>query len=245
MKKGQLLFELYSPTLVNAQEEYLAALASNNTLLRNASRDRLAALGVTKPGHTAPRKGTRSQPARARVRGVGRRDCASRRTRRYLRHARDRGDVGRQPRSGLGAGRSVRTAVGLGRSPARRRPSNSTTCRARPCTGTVDYVYPELDPKTRTLKVRLRFDNAAKRCGPTCSRASSSNGSADRQHQDAYARATRGGYSRWVFEPRGRGCLAMAASEARGVDRYRVGRSRGDSQAASRRVSVSWCRDSS
>jgi Cu(I)/Ag(I) efflux system membrane fusion protein len=25
--------------------------------------------------------------------------------------------------------------------------------------GTVDYVYPELDSKTRTLKVRLRFDN--------------------------------------------------------------------------------------
>ena len=25
--------------------------------------------------------------------------------------------------------------------------------------GTVDYVYPELDPQTRTLKVRLRFDN--------------------------------------------------------------------------------------
>jgi Cu(I)/Ag(I) efflux system membrane fusion protein len=27
--------------------------------------------------------------------------------------------------------------------------------------GEVDYVYPELDPKTRTLKVRLRFDNAS------------------------------------------------------------------------------------
>jgi len=25
--------------------------------------------------------------------------------------------------------------------------------------GTVDYVYPELDPKTRTLKVRIRFEN--------------------------------------------------------------------------------------
>jgi Cu(I)/Ag(I) efflux system membrane fusion protein len=25
--------------------------------------------------------------------------------------------------------------------------------------GTVDYVYPELDPVTRTLKVRIRFDN--------------------------------------------------------------------------------------
>ena len=27
--------------------------------------------------------------------------------------------------------------------------------------GTVDYVYPELDRKTRTLKVRMRFDNEA------------------------------------------------------------------------------------
>ena len=32
--------------------------------------------------------------------------------------------------------------------------------------GTVDYVYPELDPKTRTLKVRLRFDNTAELLRP-------------------------------------------------------------------------------
>ena len=32
--------------------------------------------------------------------------------------------------------------------------------------GQVDYVYPELDPKTRTLKVRLRFDNAAQTLRP-------------------------------------------------------------------------------
>ena len=25
--------------------------------------------------------------------------------------------------------------------------------------GTVEYIYPSLDPKTRTLKARLRFDN--------------------------------------------------------------------------------------
>ncbi len=47
VEKGQLLFELYSPTLVNAQQEYLAALTSSNIGLRDASRDRLAALGVT------------------------------------------------------------------------------------------------------------------------------------------------------------------------------------------------------
>ncbi len=32
--------------------------------------------------------------------------------------------------------------------------------------GAVDYVDPELDPKTRTLKVRLRFDNAAETLRP-------------------------------------------------------------------------------
>jgi Cu(I)/Ag(I) efflux system membrane fusion protein len=32
--------------------------------------------------------------------------------------------------------------------------------------GTVDYVNPELDPKTRTLKVRLRFDNEGARLLP-------------------------------------------------------------------------------
>jgi len=48
VEKGQLLFELYSPTLVNAQEEYLAALRSGNTLLLGASRERLAALGIAK-----------------------------------------------------------------------------------------------------------------------------------------------------------------------------------------------------
>jgi Cu(I)/Ag(I) efflux system membrane fusion protein len=32
--------------------------------------------------------------------------------------------------------------------------------------GTVDYVYPELDPKTRTLRVRLRFDNESETLRP-------------------------------------------------------------------------------
>jgi len=32
--------------------------------------------------------------------------------------------------------------------------------------GNVDYVYPELDPTTRTLKVRLRFDNETESLKP-------------------------------------------------------------------------------
>ena len=47
VETGQLLYQLYSPTLVNAQQEYLAALAGGNRTLIGASRERLASLGVT------------------------------------------------------------------------------------------------------------------------------------------------------------------------------------------------------
>ena len=48
VKKGQVLYELYSPTLVNAQEDYLAALRSGNKNLIKASESRLLALGLAK-----------------------------------------------------------------------------------------------------------------------------------------------------------------------------------------------------
>ena len=47
VKKGQLLFEVYAPELVNAQEEYLQALRSNHRGLTSASRERLIALGIS------------------------------------------------------------------------------------------------------------------------------------------------------------------------------------------------------
>ena len=47
VKKGDALFELYSPALVNAQEEYLEALKSNNQRLIGFSRDRLLSLDIS------------------------------------------------------------------------------------------------------------------------------------------------------------------------------------------------------
>lgn len=47
VRAGDVLFELYSPTLVNAQQEHLAAMRSTNTLLHQASLERLSALGMT------------------------------------------------------------------------------------------------------------------------------------------------------------------------------------------------------
>ena len=48
---------------------------------------------------------------------------------------------------------------------ARRRKQFWTTCPVV-FSGQVDYVYPVLDPATRTLRVRLRFDNSSERLKP-------------------------------------------------------------------------------
>ncbi|MCJ8313181.1 MAG: efflux RND transporter periplasmic adaptor subunit [Saccharospirillaceae bacterium] len=48
VKKGQALYEIYSPELVNAQEELLIALKRNNKFLVSASSERLLALQVSK-----------------------------------------------------------------------------------------------------------------------------------------------------------------------------------------------------
>ena len=46
VRAGQVLYELYSPALVSAQEEYLAAIKSGNRALIKASARRLEALGL-------------------------------------------------------------------------------------------------------------------------------------------------------------------------------------------------------
>ena len=48
VKKGQRLFDLYSPKLVNAMEEYVQALKSKSKRLVSASKEKLISLGVNK-----------------------------------------------------------------------------------------------------------------------------------------------------------------------------------------------------
>ncbi len=157
VKKGQLLFELYSPTLVSAQEEYLSASRSNNTSLRNASRDRLVALGVTASEIARldkERTIRQRMPVYAKSDGV----IAKLGVRQgmFVTPATEimsiasldsvwvLAEVLERQASWVEAGQ---TAI--------------VTLDYLPGTvlqGTVDYIYPELDPITRTLKVRLRFD---------------------------------------------------------------------------------------
>ncbi len=158
VEQGQLLFELYSPTLVNAQQEYLAALRSNNVALLDASRDRLIALGVTS-GEIAALD--RSREVRQRVRVFAQSDGVIShlgvREGIYVTPATEIMSVARLDKVWVLAEVFERQSEWV--LPGQRAIVELDYLPGRTLEGSVDYVYPELHPDTRTLKVRLRFDN--------------------------------------------------------------------------------------
>jgi Cu(I)/Ag(I) efflux system membrane fusion protein len=158
--KGQLLFELYSPTLVNAQEEYLTALRSNNTLLLSASRDRLAALGVNAAGIARlDRERTVQQRVRITARADGVITQLGVREGIYVTPATDIMSVAQLDKVWVIAEVFERQSAWV--KPGQQAMVELDYAPGKMWHGIVDYVYPELDAKTRTLKVRLRFDNAS------------------------------------------------------------------------------------
>jgi len=159
VKKGQLLFELYSPTLVSAQEEFLSALRSGNVALRSASKERIAALGVT----------TREIERLEKERTVRQRIPVYAVADGVVAHLGVRHGMFVTPSSEVMSIAKLDSvwilAEVLGRQATWVEPGQDAvvTLDYLPGTtlrGTVDYIYPELDPLTRTLKVRLRFENS-------------------------------------------------------------------------------------
>ena len=158
VEKGQLLFELYSPTLVNAKQEFLAALRSNNTVLLQASRERLTALGVTDSQIASLEK---DRKAGQRVRVYAEADGV-------IAHLGVREGIFVTPANEVMSIAELDKVWVLAevfeREAAWVRPGQMAMVEldylpGKMWHGTVDYVYPELDPKTRTLTVRIRFDN--------------------------------------------------------------------------------------
>ena len=156
--QGQVLYQLYSPALVNAQEEYLAVLNSSDTALHKASRERLAALGISASEIKrldSERTVRQRVPVRAHSDGVvahlGVRHGMYVTPATEIMSIADLNRVWVQvevfERQSAWVEAGQRAEVQLDYLPGKR------------WQGTVDYVYPELDPNTRTLKVRLRFDN--------------------------------------------------------------------------------------
>ena len=159
VNKGDVLFELYSRELVNAQEEFIQALRGKNDYLKRASRERLNALGMSKD---QIQEVARSRRAAQQVRILASQD----------------GIVhGLNAREGMFVEpmMEVMTLADLSSiwllvdiferqvdwvatgQPAEVRLAYRP---GRVWEGEVEFIYPTIDPKTRTLRTRLRFDNA-------------------------------------------------------------------------------------
>ena len=165
VEKGQPLFELYSPMLVNAQEEFLVARRSGNAALDRASRDRLAALGMTAAEID---KLARDRQVKQRVRVFAERDGV-------VAHLGVREGIYVTPASNVMSVAELDRVWVLAevfeRQAAWVEVGQKATVRldylpGRTWEGLVDYVYPELDPVTRALKVRLRLDNEGEALRP-------------------------------------------------------------------------------
>jgi len=158
VEKGKPLYTLYSPTLVNAQEELLLALNRGNQSLINAAEERLVALNVPvslirqlRQTRNVQRTMTVYAPSSGVIDNLNVREGM------FIKPG-DRvlsiaaldevwviGEVFESQLSAVEAGNRVQMTLDY--------------MPGREWRGNVDYVYPEVNPKTRTAQVRMRFDN--------------------------------------------------------------------------------------
>jgi Cu(I)/Ag(I) efflux system membrane fusion protein len=159
VEKGSPLYTLYSPTLVNAQEELLLAMNRGNQRLVNAAQERLEALNVPaglvrelRQSRKIQRTITIHAPASGVIENLNVREGM------YIKPgnrvlsiaALDEvwviGEVFESQLSAVEAGNRVEMTLDY--------------MPGREWRGRVDYVYPEINTDTRTARVRMRFDNS-------------------------------------------------------------------------------------
>ena len=158
VRKGDLLFEIFSPKLASAQEEYLQAIASGNNFLLSASRARLRSLGLAEEQIAALDKTRKAEtlikvyaPSDGVVESLGVRQGMFVESSTELVSLVDPSsvwvvmDVFPQQAAGLAAGKDAEMRV--------------AALPGKLWRGKLEYVYPSADPVTRTVKMRLRFDN--------------------------------------------------------------------------------------
>jgi Cu(I)/Ag(I) efflux system membrane fusion protein len=163
--RGDLLFELYSPELVNAQKEYLQARQRGDARLQRAAGEKLQALGMV--GADIDRLSS-SGEASERIQVLAPRDGVV-----FALNVREgmyvepnttalsladlssvwlQAEVFESQAEWVAAGQAAEARLDY--------------LPGQVFSGQVDYVYPVLDPTTRTLRVRLRFDNQDERLKP-------------------------------------------------------------------------------
>lgn len=163
--KGQALYALYSPQLVNAQEEYLLASNRNNASLISASIQRLKALQMPDSAIELLSTSKKVQqtiqfiaPQSGVINNLNIREGF------FVKPGTTMMSIGSLDEVWVEA-EIFERQVSLVKTGLR----VSMTLDFLPgeqWQGVVDYIYPALDPKTRTLRVRLRFVNPKRRLKP-------------------------------------------------------------------------------
>lgn len=165
VEKGQPLYEIYSPTLVNAQEELVLALMRNNERLVRASEERLRALQLAESTIETLRETRQVQQTvtfYAPQSGVV--DNLNIRQGFYVQPGVNLMSIGALDEVWVEAEVFERQA-GMVKDNS---PVTMTLDYLPGVTwrGNVDYIYPTLDARTRTVKVRMRFDNEDRKLKP-------------------------------------------------------------------------------
>lgn len=158
VRRGQLLFRLYSPTLVTAEQEYLQALRGGNPAFIGASGRRLQALGIS-GGEIARLKQTR-QPSKSIAYYAERGGVVEMLNARPGLYVTPDTEVMR-----LGVLAKVWLVAEVFENQAGwvrvgdQAEARLASAPGEVLHGRVNFIYPQLDPVTRTLKVRMTFTN--------------------------------------------------------------------------------------
>ena len=165
VKKGDFLFDVYSPKLVNAQEELLTAMSTGNKGLIRATKERLAALGISS---SQIKKLEKTKKVKQRISIYAPQDGVVSdlpvREGMFVKPSKKVMTLGDLSSVWLLAEVFERQSqwVEVGQAAEVR----LSYIPGKLWQGKVEYIYPSLDAKTRTLKVRLRFDNPGERLKP-------------------------------------------------------------------------------
>ncbi|NOQ90511.1 MAG: efflux RND transporter periplasmic adaptor subunit [Gammaproteobacteria bacterium] len=165
VKKGDFLFDIYSPKLVNAQEELVTALSTGNKGLIRATKERLSALGISS---SQIKKLQKTKKVRQRISIYAPQDGVVSelpvREGMFVKPSQKVMTLGDLSSVWLLAEVFERQSqwVKVGQAAEVR----LSYIPGKLWSGEVEYIYPSLDPKTRTLKVRLRFENPGERLKP-------------------------------------------------------------------------------
>lgn len=158
VKKGDVLFTLYSPELIKAQEELINAYRTGRDGLVKGATERLVTLGVDRQQIQAiVKRGKASQTIDIKAKSDGVIASLNVREGGYLSPA--QAVISAGPLENVWVDAEVFERQSHWVKAGSKAKMTLDALPTKEWQGEIDYVYPILDPKTRTLRLRLKFPN--------------------------------------------------------------------------------------